>query len=237
MDIHRANTRGNMKFDWLDAHHSFSFGSYYNPDRMNFGKLVVLNDDIILWGGGFDFHPHENMEIVSIILDGKLEHKDNMWNTSVISQWEIQVMSAWTWIFHSEFNWDTEKSVNLLQIWIEPNILNVTPRYQQLELKKEKLINNFSEILWPHWKEWKDSVWIYQESYFYLWNFDKNYQTQFSLNNNANGLYIFIIEWEIQINWENLKERDWVELKNVTEEINFTFIEKTKVLLMEVPLI
>ena len=132
---HAAQTRGKADHGWLNAHHSFSFANYYNPDRMNFGSLRVLNDDTIAPGMGFDTHPHENMEIITIPLRGDLEHKDSMGNIGVINEGEIQVMSAGTGVYHSEFNKNLDKPINLLQLWVMPNKQNVEPRYDQKSLR------------------------------------------------------------------------------------------------------
>lgn len=133
--LHKAESRGHANHGWLDSHHSFSFANYYNPERMNFGVLRVLNDDRVAAGAGFGKHPHENMEIVSIPLSGDLEHEDNMGNKKVIREGDIQVMSAGTGVLHSEYNKSKENEVKFLQIWIIPKVMNVSPRYDQISIR------------------------------------------------------------------------------------------------------
>ena len=145
--VHKADTRGHANHGWLDSHHSFSFSSYYNPERMNFGAIRVLNDDVVAGGQGFGTHPHQNMEIISIPLEGDLEHKDSMGNTVVINQGDVQAMSAGTGIYHSEYNKNTDKEVKFLQIWVIPNQENVTPKFDQISIRDLAKENTFYQIL------------------------------------------------------------------------------------------
>ncbi len=160
--IHRAETRGHANHGWLDTHHTFSFANYYNPERMHFGVLRVLNDDRVAAGMGFGTHPHDNMEIISIPLEGDLEHKDSMGNVSVIKNGDIQVMSAGTGITHSEYNRNKNSEVRFLQIWVFPNKKNVTPRYDQITLKDSDRYNKFQQILSPYPED--EGVWIHQNA-------------------------------------------------------------------------
>ena len=146
---HSAETRGNANHGWLKANHSFSFAQYYDPERMNFGALRVLNDDTIAPGKGFGTHPHDNMEIITIPLKGDLEHKDSMGNVGAINEGEIQVMSAGTGVYHSEYNKNQDKPINLLQLWVIPKTRNVKPRYDQKSLREYKKTNAFYQVLTP----------------------------------------------------------------------------------------
>ena len=164
--LHKANTRGNANHGWLQSFHTFSFGGYHNPQRMNFGVLRVLNDDTVAAGMGFGTHPHSNMEIISIPLEGDLEHKDSMGNTTVIHNGDIQIMSAGTGIEHSEYNKNKDAQVKFLQIWILPNKKNVTPRYQQTTLKKEDRKNKLQQVLSPNQND--EGIWIHQNAWFHI---------------------------------------------------------------------
>ena len=179
MIVHKADTRGKANHGWLHSSHSFSFANYYNPERMNFGVLRVLNDDIVAPGMGFGKHPHDNMEIVSIPLEGDLEHKDSMGNTTVIKEGDIQVMSAGTGVFHSEYNKNSDKEVKFLQIWILPNQKNVTPRYDQVTLPQENTENKFLQILSPNPND--TGVWIHQDAWFHLGNFEEETSITYTL--------------------------------------------------------
>lgn len=230
--LHKASTRGAADHGWLNARHSFSFANYYNPERMNFGVLRVLNDDRIAGGKGFPTHPHDNMEIITIPLEGDLEHKDSMGNSSVIKSGDIQVMSAGTGIRHSEFNHNADSDVKLLQIWLFPNKKNVTPRYDQLSMN-DLPPNQFNQILSP--SEEDAGVWIHQDAWFHLGEFDQGQQVSYSLNKSGNGLYAFIINGEVEIEDEKLEKRDGMGIWD-TDEVSLSFTGKSKVLLMEVPM-
>lgn len=179
MVLHKANTRGVADHGWLNSHHSFSFANYYNPDRMHFGALRVLNDDVVAAGMGFGTHPHDNMEIISIPLEGDLEHKDSMGNVAVIKNGDIQVMSAGTGIQHSEYNKNSDRLTKFLQIWLFPNKKNVTPRYDQISLKKEDRKNKLQQILSPN--EHDEGVWIHQDAWFHIGHFDKDTGSDYQL--------------------------------------------------------
>src|SRR5690606_20497754 len=171
--IHRANTRGYANHGWLKSYHTFSFANYYDPERMHFGALRVLNDDTVAGGMGFGKHPHNNMEIISIPLDGDLEHQDSMGNTAVIRNGDIQVMSAGTGIYHSEYNKNKDKPVKFLQIWVIPNKGNVEPRYDQVTLNVADRHNKLQQIVSP--KDGGEGVWIHQDAWFHLGKFDENF--------------------------------------------------------------
>lgn len=170
-EIHRASSRGHANHGWLNSYHTFSFGNYHDPKRMNFGVLRVLNDDEVDPGMGFGTHPHNNMEIISIPLEGDLEHRDSMGNTTVIKQGDIQAMSAGTGVSHSEKNKNRDKKVKFLQIWILPNKTNVTPRYDQITLKPDSLKDRFLQIISPNPED--AGIWIHQNAWFHLGNLRK----------------------------------------------------------------
>lgn len=232
--LHKANTRGHANHGWLDAHHTFSFASYYNPERHNFGVLRVLNDDRIDAGMGFGTHPHDNMEIITIPLEGELRHRDSMGNTAVIHAGEIQVMSAGTGIQHSEFNSSSDTTLNLLQIWIFPNKRNVIPRYDQQILNVADRHNKLQQILSPNSDD--EGVWIYQNAWFHLGKFDKDFETSYALKQKGNGVYAFLISGDITINGQLLNTRDGLEIWD-TDILNIKAESPdTEVLLMEVPM-
>jgi len=231
--IHRSNTRGQANHGWLKANHSFSFANYYNPDRMNFGVLRVLNDDQIAPGMGFGTHPHNNMEIITIPLSGQVEHKDSMGNSGIINPGEIQVMSAGTGIKHSEYNKNKDQELKLLQIWVIPHKQQVTPRYDQLEINKANSVNGFKQILSPN--ESDDGVWIHQNAWFHLGELNANETFLYSVKDSKNGVYAFIIEGESEIQDQNLSARDGMGIWD-TNEIKIKSKAKSKILLMEVPM-
>ncbi|MHA7058156.1 pirin family protein [Aquimarina sp. M1] len=231
--IHTSDTRGKANFGWLNSHHSFSFGNYYNPERMNFGALRVLNDDTVSAGMGFGKHPHDNMEIISIPLEGDLEHKDSMDNITVIKQGDIQVMSAGTGVFHSELNKNTDKEVKFLQIWVTPNKKNVTPRYDQITINDNSLKNNLHQILSPNPDD--DGVWIHQNAWFHLGELEAENTQTYRLKDEKNGVYAFVIEGSITIGDNVLDKRDGLGIWDV-QQIKITSNVPSKVLLIEVPI-
>ena len=168
--LHTSDTRGYADHGWLKSYHTFSFANYHDPERMHFGVLRVLNDDEVAPGRGFGTHPHSNMEIVSIPLEGDLEHKDSMGNTTVINEGDIQVMSAGTGVHHSEFNKNKDRSVKFLQIWVIPNRKDVTPRYDQISIRDMQRNNTFYQILSPNKDD--EGVWIHQDAWFHIGDFD-----------------------------------------------------------------
>jgi quercetin 2,3-dioxygenase len=232
--LHRASTRGDANHGWLHSRHTFSFANYHNPERMHFGVLRVLNDDIVAAGKGFGTHPHDNMEIISIPLEGDLEHKDSMGNVSVIKNGDIQVMSAGTGITHSEYNKNINHQVKFLQIWLFPNKKGVTPRYDQITLNQKDRQNKFQQILSPY----KDDagVWIHQDAWFHLGRFDKGHTSDYKIKRNGNGVYAFILKGDVTIEGQVLHERDGLGVWD-TEKISIVAnSEDADVLLMDVPL-
>ena len=231
--LHKANTRGHANHGWLDSHHSFSFANYYNPERMHFGVLRVLNDDWVTAGRGFGRHPHDNMEIISIPLEGDLEHKDSMGNTAVIKQGDVQVMSAGTGIYHSEFNKNSDRPVKFLQIWVFPKYRNVRPRYDQITLQQNDTRNQFYQILSPNAED--EGVWIHQDAWFHLGTFDQTTQSTYQLKKSGNGVYAFILEGTATLNGQKLEQRDGYGVWE-TESFDIQADAGSKILLMEVPM-
>lgn len=231
--LHKAATRGHANHGWLNSHHTFSFGNYYNPDRMHFGVLRVLNDDSVKGGMGFGTHPHDNMEIISIPLEGDLQHKDSMGNTAVIKQGDIQVMSAGTGIYHSEQNSNKEETVKFLQIWIFPNKKNVTPRYDQVTLNVADRYNKLQQVLSPNADD--AGVWIYQDAWFNMGNLDKGIAVNYDLKKEGNGVYAFVLKGDVTINGQQLNTRDGFGISDVME-LNITADSDAEILLMEVPM-
>jgi len=231
--LHKANTRGHANHGWLNSHHSFSFANYYNPERMNFGVLRVLNDDTVAPGKGFGTHPHDNMEIISIPLEGDLEHKDSMGNTAVIKEGDVQVMSAGTGILHSEYNKNKEKQVKFLQIWVFPNKRDVEPRYDQITLESQQLNNQFHQILSPNKED--EGVWIHQNAWFHLGKLEKGKQVSYELKDKNNGVYAFILDGDVTVGEQALNPRDGYGVWD-TEKIDIAADSNARVLLMEVPM-
>ena len=229
--IHKASSRGHANHGWLDSHHSFSFASYYNPEKMHFGVLRVLNDDIVDPGMGFGTHPHDNMEIISIPLEGDLEHKDSMGNTAVIREGEIQVMSAGTGIKHSEYNRNKDQQVKFLQIWLFPHTKNVTPRYDQIKIDTSP--NKLNQILSPDAED--EGVWIHQNAWFHLGNFNKQQNMDYQLKNPENGVYVFLIEGSAEVEGESLNQKDAIGLWDL-KQFSIKAEKGSKILLMEVPM-
>ncbi len=232
--LHKAETRGKANHGWLNSHHSFSFANYYNPDRMNFGVLRVLNDDVVSAGMGFGTHPHNNMEIISIPLEGDLEHKDSMGTAAVIKQGDVQVMSAGTGILHSEYNANKDKEVKFLQIWVVPNKEGVEPRYDQITLNLDDRKNKLQQILSPN--EADAGVWIHQNAWFNMTSLEKGKSLKYALNDpKNNGVYAFVIEGAVTINGQSLEKRDGFGLWDL-ENLEITADSNTELLLMEVPM-
>jgi redox-sensitive bicupin YhaK (pirin superfamily) len=232
--LHKADTRGHANHGWLNSFHSFSFGSYYNPQRMHFGALRVLNDDTVDAGKGFGTHPHDNMEIISIPLEGDLEHKDSMNNVAVIKNGDIQVMSAGTGIYHSEYNKDRDHRVKFLQIWVYPDKKNVEPRYDQVTLNAADRHNKLQQILSPNPED--EGVWIHQNAWFHLGQFDKGVSETYNLKAKGNGVYVFVLSGDVKVNDQVLNPRDGYGIWD-TDSFVITAETNAEFLLMEVPMV
>lgn len=231
--LYKADSRGYADHGWLKSFHTFSFANYYNPERMSFGALRVLNDDRVESGMGFGSHPHRDMEIISIPLEGDLEHKDSMGTTAVIRKGEIQVMSAGTGVMHSEYNKNKDEKVKFLQIWVIPNKMNVEPRYDQISIAENAKPNDFQQILSPSADD--EGVWIHQDAWFNLANFDKDHSQKYELHKKGNGVFVFVLSGKAKIGDTVLSERDAMGIEDA-ESFTLEALEKSEILLMEVPM-
>jgi redox-sensitive bicupin YhaK (pirin superfamily) len=231
--LHKAGSRGHANHGWLDSYHTFSFAGYYDPDRIHFGALRVLNDDTVEAGMGFGTHPHDNMEIISIPLEGALEHRDSMGNVSVIRYGDIQVMSAGTGIHHSEYNHSHANRVKFLQIWVFPDKKRVAPRYDQVTLNPEDRHNKLQQILSPSSED--AGVWIHQDAWFHLGKFDRGTTAQYDLKREGNGIYAFILSGDVTVNGIRLNARDGLGIWE-TDAVSVTAENDAEFLLMEVPM-
>ena len=230
---HAADSRGDANHGWLKSKHTFSFANYHNPERMGFGALRVINDDFVIGGQGFGKHSHRDMEIISIPLSGKLAHGDNIGNEGVIETGEIQVMSAGTGITHSEMNGDANEPVKFLQIWVIPNKMGVTPRYQQVRMDEHMQANEFNQVLSPNADD--AGVWIHQNAWFHMGYFDKGVTQTYDLKDVNNGVYVLVLEGKVTINGNVLDNRDGLGISD-TKSFTMNVTENARVLLMEVPM-
>jgi quercetin 2,3-dioxygenase len=232
--LHKAASRGRADHGWLKANHTFSFAGYYNPERVHFGALRVLNDDYVEGGMGFGKHPHDNMEIITIPLEGALEHKDSMGNGTVIQNGDIQVMSAGTGIQHSEFNHSKNTPVKLLQIWVFPDKKNVEPRYQQITLNPQDRVNRLQQILSPDPSD--AGVWIHQQAWFHLGKFENGKSIPYELKKSGHGVYAFVISGSFEIDGQKLETRDGFGIWNTNLLSIRATSHDSEILLMEVPM-
>lgn len=231
--LHKSETRGRADHGWLKSYHSFSFSEYQNPERMGFGLLRVLNDDCVSAGMGFGKHPHSNMEIISIPLSGDLEHQDSLGNKAIIREGDIQVMSAGTGVFHSEYNSNKDRAVHFLQIWIFPNKQQVASRYDQQSLSALRRENQFYQILSPFSKD--QGVWIYQNAWFSMGEFENGKTGKYILNKPENGVYLFLLEGSLKINNILMERRDGLGISE-TSDFEIKAMSDCKILVMEVPM-
>lgn len=233
--IFPANQRGKADFGWLQANFSFSFGNYFNPDNVQFGVLRVLNDDTIGAGAGFGTHPHDNMEIITIPLEGGLKHRDSMGNEGVIGFGEVQVMSAGTGILHSEMNASQTDRAKTLQLWVFPEKDNVQPRYDQKSFDIERQINTFVTVVTPEDQNDGNALWIHQQAFLSLGIFESGQQIDYKIKIQGNGTYLFLIEGQLSVDGKMLNERDAMGITEFdTLQIDVT--SKAKILLVEVPM-
>ncbi len=232
--FHAAETRGHANHGWLDAHHTFSFAGYNDPSRVHFGAMRVMNDDIVKGGFGFGKHPHDNMEIITVILDGALEHQDNMGHKEAIQNNEVQVMSAGTGIVHSEYNHNKDKDVNLMQLWIFPNKQDVTPRYDQRKFDPQDRINKLQALVSPITNE-DEGLKINQEAWIYRTTLEAGKSITHTLHSSNSGLYVFVINGAVQVNGQQLKKRDGVGISE-TADVTMSADAESDLLLIEVPM-
>jgi redox-sensitive bicupin YhaK (pirin superfamily) len=230
--LHKAATRGHNSFGWLNSYHSFSFGHYHDPARMHFGALRVLNDDTVAAGMGFGKHPHDNMEIVSIPLEGDLHHSDSTGRNEIIRQHDVQIMSAGSGIAHSEMNANKNKEVKFLQIWVFPKTQNIEPRYEQKSFNPADRINQILTVVAP---DDDKAVWINQDAWFSLANLSKDFTTTYALHKSENGVYAFLIKGDVTINGIELNERDGLGIDG-TGELAIQASTDAELLLIEVPM-
>jgi len=232
--LHKANTRGFADHGWLKSYHTFSFADYFDNDRVHFGALRVLNDDYVAAGMGFGQHPHRDMEIISIPLEGDIEHQDSMGNKEVIRSGDIQVMSAGTGVSHSEYNKNTDKAVKFLQIWIIPNQQNIKPRYDQITLNSVDRKNTFQQIISPN--QYDAGTWIHQDAWFNLADFEKDFEKKYTINKAGNGVYIFVLSGILEVENQILETRDGFGIEDFTS-ITIKAIENSSFLIIEVPML
>jgi len=230
--LHKASTRGHNSFGWLVSYHSFNFGKYHDPARMNFGALRVLNDDTVKEGMGFGKHPHDNMEIVSIPLSGDLHHEDSIGRNEIIREYDVQIMSAGSGITHSEVNANKDKEVKFLQIWVLPKEKNIEPKYQQKSYKPQDRINQILTVVAP---DDNNAVWINQDAWFSLANFSNGFTSNYSIRKKGNGIYAFVIKGNISINNIELNEKDGLGIDDI-DEIIIKADSDAELLLIEVPM-
>jgi len=232
--LHTADSRGTANHGWLQSYHTFSFAGYHHPERHHFGVLRVLNDDTVAGGMGFGTHPHRDMEIISIPLEGDLKHQDNTGTAALIKHGDVQVMSAGTGIEHSEYNANADKTVKFLQIWVIPKVTGVPPRYQQISLKAENRKNKLQQILSPNSED--QGVWIHQDAWFHLGSLDKGTALKYQLKDpQNNGVYAFVIKGSLEVAGSHLTQRDGLGITE-THEFDLKAYEDSEILLMEVPM-
>ncbi|MFZ6011790.1 MAG: pirin family protein [Bacteroidota bacterium] len=231
--LHKANTRGHANHGWLDSHHTFSFANYYDPSRINFGALRVLNDDIVSGGNGFGKHPHDNMEIVSIPLSGALEHRDNTGRHEVIKTNDVQIMSAGSGIAHSEYNASKSDPVNFLQIWVFPKLHDVAPRYDQKTFDPAARQNQLQVVVAP--EKHNHAVFINQDAWFSLGSLKKGFSIDYAVKRSSNGVYVFVIDGDVTIDGQALNKRDGYGMWEA-DKLTVTADSDAEILLIDVPM-
>ena len=237
--IFKSNQRGHFKFSILETRHSFSFGNWYQPNRMGFGALKVLNDDIFEPGQGFGMHPHDNMEIITIPLEGVVQHQDSTGGNGLIKPGQIQVMSAGSGVLHSEINGDENQQLKLFQIWIEPDSIDVEPRYDEAQIDYERINNSSKLLVSPDSRE--NSLMIHQKAFISMMQIDKGNSLIYNKYDSNNGIFTLLVEGEAEANsreftQELIEKRDSLECQNTVDEISFTAKENSKLLIIEVPM-
>lgn len=232
--VHRAKDRGYAKHGWLTTHHSFSFASYYDPAKMGFGALRVLNDDVIAPGAGFGEHPHDNMEIITIPLSGAVKHEDSMGNSAVVEKGEVQVMSAGTGVFHAEYNASSTEPLSLFQIWIETAVPGATPRYDQKRFATDAFLGAFVPVVGPI--ENKEApLGIHQSAWVSKGSFASGAKATYSVREPGNRLYLMVIDGSVVFGEVTLGSRDAIGITDVTEA-TFQIATEASLLMIEVPM-
>ncbi|WP_370087420.1 pirin family protein [Ekhidna sp.] len=230
---HRSDTRGKANFGWLNSRHTFSFGHYFDPERIQFGALRVLNDDIVVGGAGFPTHPHNNMEIVSIPLEGALAHKDSTGTEKIIATGEVQIMSAGSGLSHSEYNASKTEEVNFLQVWVLPKERDINPRYEQKLFDENARKNKIQVVVAP---DNKNALWINQDAWFSLTDLDRNTSITYDFHKSGNGVYLFVIDGNVSVAGELLKKRDALGISD-TSKLEVSASTNARLLFIEVPMI
>lgn len=230
--LHKAADRGHANHGWLDSYHSFSFAGYYDPAKMNFGALRVLNDDTVAPGYGFGKHPHDNMEIVSIPLSGDLHHQDSTGRDKIIKEGDVQIMSAGSGIAHSEKNANHNKEVKFLQLWVFPKLKNIEPRYEQKTFEVEGRKNQWQTVVAP---DDATALWINQDARFTLGNLDQDLDIDYTLHQPGNGVYVFLIDGSITIDGHQLAKRDAIGVWEA-DQFKIKATTDAQLLLIEVPM-
>ncbi|MFW5658635.1 MAG: pirin family protein [Bacteroidota bacterium] len=233
--VHPKDTRGSVNHGWLHANHSFSFANWRNPERMGFGQLRVWNDDVIQGGYGFGMHPHRDMEIVTVMLEGRLRHKDDMGNEGTISPGEVQVMSAGTGVMHSEFNDLKDDATKLFQIWVFPDKANVEPRYDQRKFDAANYKGQFKTLVGPKGHDDEDAMWIHQNAYFRRGLFDADATPTYELADNGQGVYLMVASGKIEVDGHTLSERDAIGVWD-TDSFTLKVLEDADLVAVEVPM-
>ncbi|MDR3328382.1 MAG: pirin family protein [Prevotellaceae bacterium] len=232
--LHTAASRKHFNHGWLNTCHTFSFAEYYDPERISFGTLRVLNDDIVAAGEGFGMHPHANMEVISFPLEGNLEHRDSLGNVHVIQNGEVQTISAGTGIRHSECNQSSDEQVKFLQIWVLPDKKGYEPRYDTCKLDTDKKHNQWQQVISPTPDD--DGAWIHQQAWFNISKMDKNMVLPYEIKKAGNGVYAFVIEGEFEVDGQRLNRRDGLGITE-TDKIEIKALkDNAEILLMEVPM-
>jgi redox-sensitive bicupin YhaK (pirin superfamily) len=231
--VHKAESRGLADHGWLKSNHTFSFARHYDPTRMGFGLLRVLNDDVVAPGMGFGTHPHDNMEIISIPLSGALRHKDSTGNVFPIRTNDVQIMSAGSGLTHSEMNHSTKESVNFLQLWIFPKEKNITPRYEQKTFSPEKRHNTLLTVVAP---DDQAAVWINQDAYLSLATLDQDVTLTYQAKKPGNGSYIFVLDGELDVADTHLGKRDAIGITDFDSVSLKATSPKAEVLVIDVPM-
>lgn len=234
--IHRSEDRGHANHGWLNAKHSFSFAHWYDPSKIHFGALRVLNDDIVAGGMGFGMHPHDNMEIITLVQEGALEHKDSMGNGSIMRPNDVQVMSAGTGVYHSETNPSKDEAVKLFQIWVFPDKGNVTPRYDQRTFLPEGRQNQWQEIIKPDTQEAGDAIFIHQQAWFNLADLSAGNALTYASKKDGNGAYVMVIEGGVELNGTQLNRRDAIGISGY-DSFTIKATEDARILVMDIPMI
>lgn len=236
IQVFKASERGQMDYGWLKANYSFSFSSYYNPDAIHFGALRVLNDDIIAGGQGFGMHGHDNMEIITIPIEGGLAHRDSMGNEEAVMAGEVQVMSAGTGVRHSEFNASNTQQANTLQIWMFPKRLNIKPRYEQKSFVDKLLPDTFTTVVSADIEKDTDALWINQDAYFSIAKISVGNLATYQVRDRSHGIYAFVMAGAIEIADKIFFNRDAAGLTELPEQVQIRALEQSQVLLMEIPM-